>query len=54
MQKEGASVQNHMWSFMWLDSSTQMEIFPQMEIIDCESLKNFPKTCAMDFVLIKL
>ena len=32
---------NGIWSFLWFDSSTQMEML--RKIIDCNSLENFPK-----------
>ena len=32
-----------MWYFVWFVSSTQIEIFPQMEINDRKSLENFLK-----------
>ena len=52
MQKEGASLSTGMWSFMWFDSSTQMEML--RKTIDIESLENFQKVSGMEFVLIKL
>ena len=41
MQKEGVSLLTSMRSFMWFDSSTQIEMLPKT--IGSESLENFPK-----------
>ena len=41
MQKEEASLLTGMRSFMWFNSSTQMEML--WKINDCKSLENFPK-----------
>ena len=41
MQKEGVSLLTGMWSFIWFDSLTQMEML--WKIIDRESSENFPK-----------